>query len=89
METPRPVIRDGNNKLVENYTHDEWFAKIMEEVFEAHEADDKESLGYELADIITVCTSYLNALGYDERACAEFYRHVNFKNEQRGYFEED
>lgn len=50
------------------------------------EQDCKERLAEELTDIITVCTSYLHALGYDFKARAEFQRKVNAKNATRGYF---
>lgn len=85
---PRPVKRDGKGKLVEDYTHREWFAKIMEEVVEASVEDNLQARAEELIDVITVCTSYLQTLGFDEGARSELYRRVNEKNRQRGYFEE-
>lgn len=42
----------------------------------------------EIADIITVCISYLNAIGYDEKGRSEIFRRVNETNEKRGYFKE-
>jgi hypothetical protein len=40
----------------------------------------------ELTDVITVCTSWLYALGYDEEMRGELQRLVNEKNRERGYF---
>ena len=42
----------------------------------------------EIVDVITVCISYLNALGYDEEKRSELFAKVNEKNEKRGYFKE-
>ena len=44
------VIRDGNGKLIRDHTPRDFYLKLQEEI----------------ADIITVCISYLNACGYDE-----------------------
>ena len=92
---PRPVIRDGNGKFTKNYSTRDWFMKLQEEIFEVMEtiADGKddiydEYIAEEIADIITVCISYLNALGYDEEKRSEIFRKVNEKNEKRGYFKE-
>ena len=49
--------------------------------------DVKERLAMELTDVITVCTSWLDALGYDEEARAETQERVNAKNKARGYWE--
>ena len=45
-----------------------------------------EELAEELTDVITVCTSWLDALGYDEVKRAEIQGKVNDKNCRRGYF---
>ena len=45
-----------------------------------------EELAEELTDVITVCTSWLNALGYDEEARGKLQERVNEKNRRRGYF---
>ena len=84
---PRPVINDGNGKRIKDYTPIEFYLKLQEEIFEAFE--DKEYVNhYEIADVITVCISYLNAIGYDEKGRSEIFRRVNEKNEKRGYFKE-
>ena len=89
---PRPVIRDGNGKLIEDHTPKDFFLKLQEEIFEAMTSsvysDDDEYTAEEIADIITVCISYLNANGYDEKARSELFAKVNEKNEKRGYFKE-
>ena len=99
---PRPVIRDGNGKLTKLYSTRDWFMKLQEEISEAMEKMmlyrygdyqvsaniEREDIAEEIADIITVCISYLNALGYDEEKRSEIFRKVNEKNEKRGYFKE-
>ena len=40
----------------------------------------------ELTDVITVCVSWLHALGYDEYLRGEVQKRVNEKNRERGYF---
>ena len=70
---PRPVVRDGNGKLIKDHTPRDFY---LEDVAE------------EIADIITVCISYLDANGYDEEKRSELFAKVNEKNEKRGYFEE-
>lgn len=74
-----------------------WIAKLVEETNEVvQEAESIEEnwcsvsttdrLAIELTDIITVCVSWLDALGYDEEARGELHRRVNEKNRERGYF---
>lgn len=48
--------------------------------------DAKDRLAEELTDVITVCVSWLHALGYDEYLRGEVQRRVNEKNKARGYF---
>ena len=48
--------------------------------------DVKKRLIMELTDVITLCTSWLDALGCDETMRGEVQRRVNKKNEERGYF---
>lgn len=87
---PLPVKRDKYGvEVATSYTLDDWFYKIAEEVEEARiEANNnnRKRLAEELTDVITVCVSFLNALGYNREARAELQRKVNNKNLQRGYF---
>ena len=85
-EAPLPVKSDRNGKIVKNYTRREWFEKIMEEVLEAHGAKSNTKTAEELTDIITVCVSYLEALGFNAQARAEIQAKINNKNRLRGYF---
>ena len=48
--------------------------------------DVKKRLATELTDVITLCTSWLDALGYDETMRGELQKRVNEKNKKRGYF---
>ena len=43
-------------------------------------------LALELTDVITVCTSWLDALGHDEEARGKLQKRVNEKNKARGYW---
>ena len=45
-----------------------------------------DKLGEELTDLITVCTSWLDAFGYDEVARGKLQECVNEKNKARGYW---
>ena len=65
-----------------------WFAKINEETFEAHEQavlGNKDAEAEELTDIITVCVSMLEDMGYDQAARMKIQRDVNEKNRKRNY----
>ena len=46
----------------------------------------KKRLADEITDVITVCVSWLDALGYGEAARGRLQRRVNEKNKARGYF---
>lgn len=108
---PRPVIRDGNGKLIKDYMTRDFYSKLQKEIFESFKANfewflyreeqeghirvkptransAKEDFAEKIADIITVCISCLNAIGYDEEKRSELFAKVNEKNEKRGYFEE-
>lgn len=50
--------------------------------------DVNNRLAMELTDVITVCVSWLYAMGYDEVARGEVQRRVNEKNRKRGYHDE-
>ena len=65
-----------------------WFAKINEETFEAHEQavlGNKDAEAEELTDIITVCVSMLEDMGYNQAARMKIQRDVNEKNRKRNY----
>ena len=49
--------------------------------------ENLDRLAEELTDVITVCTSFLNAIGFDQDARAYLQRKVNQKNLMRGYME--
>ena len=87
---PRPVIRDGNGKLTKNYSPRDWYLKLQEEIFEVMEIGvfEDEDVAEEIADIITVCISWLESLGFTEEKRSEIFAAVNEKNKKRGYFEE-
>ena len=59
--------------------------RLADEAYEADD-DDVERLAEELTDVITLCTSWLYAIGYDEYLRGELQRRVNEKNKARGYF---
>lgn len=93
MTKPQPCTKFRNAGIVD------WAAKLNKEVYEvirgaayierlADEADDDdvERLAEELTNVITVCTSWLDALGYDEEKRGERHRRVNEKNRERGCF---
>lgn len=50
--------------------------------------DIKKRLAIELTDVITVCVSWLDTLGYDELARERLQAQVNEKNRKRGYHDE-
>ena len=99
--SPRPVIRDGNGILIKDYTPQDFYLKLQEEISEAMEKMmlysygdyqvsaniEKEDIAEEIADVITVCISQLEALGFDEEKRSKIFAKVNEKNEKRGYFE--
>ena len=93
MTKPQPCTKFRDAGIVD------WAAKLNKVVYEVirgvayiervtDEADDDdvEHLAEELTDIITVCTSWLHALGYDEKARGELQKRVNEKNRERGDF---
>lgn len=58
----------------------------MDQFFDCIERADEEELAEKLTDVITVCTSWIDALGYDEVKRAEIQGKVNDKNRRRGYW---
>ena len=87
---PRPVMRDGNGKLAKDYSSRDWYLKLQEEIFETVEDSFNQPVktAEEIADVITVCISWLEAFGYDEEKRSELFAKVNEKNKKRGYFKE-
>lgn len=102
MMRPQPCVRFRNAGTVEWIAKlmEETNEVVQEATFLKEDADEdgmvdhdtyglvdvKERLAMELTDVITVCTSWLDALGYDEEARAEIQGKVNDKNCRRGYF---
>lgn len=82
---PLPVVRDGDGRKVKNYSMCDWANKVIEELGEAAGAKNLPQMAEEVADVITVGISWLNAIGYDEQAREELFREVNDKNRKRGY----
>jgi hypothetical protein len=75
----------------------EWIAKLAEETaevvieakdYDARRVDNDCFLAEELTDVITVCTSWLEVLGYGEKERAAIQAFINEKNRARGYHEE-
>jgi len=85
-ELPMPVRNDGK-RSVEEYTYSDWKDKICEELDEVMAAESSEEMAEELCDIITVCTSFLEATGYDLKERKNLFRKINLKNHARGYFD--
>ena len=87
---PRPVVRDGNGKLAKDYSSRDWYLKLQEEIFETVEDyfidfsyNQPVKTAEEIADVITVCISWLKNLGYDEEKRSEIFAKVNEKNDNK------
>ena len=91
---------DFFTKLDEELNEVKWDAIAMEEVepdnyfsrksdrledMERRRQEWKLRLAEEIQDLITVCTSWLDALGFDEAARDKICAKVNEKNRKRGY----
>ena len=85
-ELPMPVRNDGVESVM-RYSHAQWARKVKEELGEALDAGGPEEMAEEITDIITVCTSWLEAMGYDMHDRMRLCKAVNIKNQSRGYFE--
>ena len=85
---PIPVVKDKAGKLTKDYSTLDWFNKLNEKLDEVKQSSDIPKQAEELQDLITVCTSFLEYLGYDETARGDLAKQINEKNRQRGYFEE-
>lgn len=93
---PRPCVKFKLNpisawiaKLMEEtaeavHVAAEW-AEDDDKTMEGNVIVPPEDLAEGLTDVITVCTSWLDALGYDEVKRAEIQGEVNDKNSRRGY----
>ena len=92
---PIPVVKDKHGKLVTDYKSSDWFRQLNEELDEVKCAatvldlydSTVEDLAEELQDLITVCTSMLQQLGFDESKRNHLCKQVNDKNRNCGYFE--
>ena len=85
---PIPVVKDKAGKLTKDYSTLDWFNKLNEKLDEVKQSSDIPKQAEELQDLITVCTSFLEYLGYDETARGDLAKQINEKNRRRGYFEE-
>ena len=81
---PLPAVRDGDRET-STYTTADWVLKVVEELEEVRKAKSLSQMAEEIADVITVGISWLNAMGYNEQARAKIFRAVNAKNRARGY----
>ena len=92
VDKPIPVIKDKAGKLTKDYSNRDWFSKLNEELDEVKlsiaTAQFKVKTAEELQDLITVCTSFLEFLGYDENKRGELAKQIKEKNRRRGYFED-
>lgn len=85
-ELPMAVRNDGK-KSVKEYSQIDWGHKVKEELTEVLTAGSPEEQAEEIGDIITVCTSWLESIGYDLAARKQLFRAINVKNNDRGYFD--
>lgn len=98
MTRPQPCRKfkmistaDWITKLMEEVSEAIHFAVKRVELDDVRDWLDDEDmladkLGEELTDVITVCTSWLDAFGYDEVARGKLQEKVNEKNRKRGYW---
>ena len=87
-------VKDWFQKLNEELDEVKEYANQAEVLREYHFKNDPDEwyvphIAEELQDLITVCTSYLDCLGFDQKKRIELTKHINEKNRMRGYFEED
>lgn len=80
-EEVHEVIEEA--KYLENFKANHYAEIDIEEV-----GVTEKRLAMELTDVITVCTSWLDTLGYDEAARERLQERVNEKNRKRGYHDE-
>ena len=80
-EEVHEVIEEA--KYLENFKANHYAETDIEEV-----GVTEKRLAMELTDVITVCVSWLDTLGYDEAARERLQERVNEKNRKRGYHDE-
>lgn len=97
MTKPQPCTKFANAAVEEWVAKlNEEMYEVMREAADierlADEADDEDKLSLatclaiELTDVIHVCVSWLDAIGYNEEARGDLHLLVNEKNKARGYF---
>ena len=97
MTKPQPCTKFANAAVEEWVAklNEEMYEVMREAAYIerlADEADDEDKLylatclAIELTDVIHVCVSWLDAIGYNEEARGDLHWLVNEKNRARGYF---
>lgn len=79
-------LYEETNEAVQEAVCFSWLVSTDDEENEEEIDAVEDRLALELTDVITVCTSWLDALGYSATARGELQRLVNEKNKKRGYF---
>lgn len=97
---PIPVKKDMYGKFITDYTRHDWFRSLNSALDDVksecycnidsilNDILKKRFIARKLQNLITVCTSYLDFLGFDEAARIELTKRVNEQNRQYSYFEE-
>ena len=86
---PRPVLHFGDNQPIQKYDFHDWYYQLHNRIFfVVDEATRDQDVSLELADVITVCMSWLEFLGYDEEKRNKLFATINEANKNSGYFEE-
>ena len=90
---PYAIIRDDNGKLTKDYSPRDWDLKLREKIFEVMKAIEGNGsnkggnvVAEKITDVITVCISWLNALGYEAKERSNLFADMNEKNHKKGYF---
>lgn len=97
MKKPQPCTKFANAAVEEWVAklNEEMYGVMREAAYIerlADEADDEDKLylatclAIELTDVIHVCVSWLDAIGYNEEERGDLHWLVNGKNKARGYF---
>ncbi|MEX5285833.1 hypothetical protein QCO44_09340 [Selenomonas sputigena] len=77
IEETHEVVQEAH--IISQLTDEEMLKKLLQNA--------QMRLALELTDVITLCTSWLDALGYDEEARGKLQERVNEKNHKRGDWE--